>query len=93
MPLSGPRPTCWTRDQSGAVDEKHCEDFSELDPEWTKWQLFGRHCFDLGHTVTKGNGLEVKKERIKIGWSQVQNMDMSAHGDSFGAIGGVIIQK
>jgi hypothetical protein len=58
LPLSGPCPTHLTRQQSGATVED-VEDTSELDPEWTKRQLFGRYCFNLGYTVTKGSSMEV----------------------------------
>jgi hypothetical protein len=61
LPLSGPRPTRWTRQESGAVDEADFEDVSELDPEWTKRRLFGRYCFDLGHHVTKASSMQVTK--------------------------------
>jgi hypothetical protein len=60
LPLSGPCPTRLTRQQSGAT-VKDVEDTSELDPEWTKRQLFGRYCFDQGYTVTKGSSMEVRR--------------------------------
>jgi hypothetical protein len=59
LPLSGPRPTRSTRQQLGAADAE--EDFTELDPEWTKRRLFGRYCWDLGYSVTKGSTMEVKR--------------------------------
>jgi hypothetical protein len=73
FPLSGPRPTRSTRQQSGAayteaqdLDEE--DDFTELDPEWTKRRLFGRYCFDLGYSVTKGSIVEVKR-RVDADWT------------------------
>jgi hypothetical protein len=67
LPLSGLHPTCSTRQQSGAADaEEDLEDaFTKLDPEWTKRQLFGRYCWDLGNLVTKGSTMEVKRRQDK----------------------------
>jgi hypothetical protein len=61
IPLSGPRPTRSTREKSGAVDKEDFEDFTELDPEWTKRRLFGKYCWDLGYSVKKGSGTKVLK--------------------------------
>jgi hypothetical protein len=51
LPLSGPRPTRFTREASGAI-VRDLEDTLELDPEWTKRRLFGRYCYDLGYWVS-----------------------------------------
>jgi hypothetical protein len=61
LPLSGPLPTHSTRQQSGAADAEEDleDDFTELDPEWTKRQLFGCYCWDLGFLVTKGSTMEM----------------------------------
>jgi hypothetical protein len=52
VPLSGPRPTRATAEESGAVI-RDSEDTLELDPEWTKRRLYGKYCFDLGYSVTQ----------------------------------------
>jgi hypothetical protein len=61
MPLSGPRPTRSTRQQSGAIKVRDYEDTVELDPEWTK-QLFARYCYDLGYDVAKGSMVVRRRE-------------------------------
>jgi hypothetical protein len=59
VPLSGPRPTRATAEESGAVI-RDSEDTLELDPEWTKRRLFGKYCFDLGFTVKQSASGAVK---------------------------------
>jgi hypothetical protein len=50
LPLSGPRPTRFTREASGAVI-RDLEEIKELDPEWTERHIYGKYCYDLGRTV------------------------------------------
>jgi hypothetical protein len=59
LPLSGPRPTRFTRQESGAV-ARDSEVTKELDPGWTKRRLFGKHCCDLGCTVSQSGSGAVK---------------------------------
>jgi hypothetical protein len=59
LPLSGPRPTRFTRQESGAIT-RDSEDMKELDPEWTKRRLFGRYCYDLGFNVEQSASGAVK---------------------------------
>ncbi len=59
LPLSGPRPTRDTAEESGAV-MRDSEDTLELDPEWTKRRLFGKYCFDLGYSVKQSASGAVK---------------------------------
>jgi hypothetical protein len=59
VPLSGPRPTRATAEESGAVI-RDSEDTLELDPEWTKRRLFGKYCFDLGYSVKQSASGSVK---------------------------------
>ena len=64
FPFSGPRPTRSTREQSGAVDEEDFEDFTELDPEWTKRRLFGKYCWDLCKEVRERERRPRKRQRV-----------------------------
>jgi hypothetical protein len=68
LPLSGPRPTRATAEESGAVI-RDSEDTLELDPEWTKRRLFGKYCFDLGYTVKQSASGAVKVDiRVDEEW-------------------------
>jgi hypothetical protein len=59
VPLSGPRPTRATAEESGAVI-RDSKDTLELDPEWTKRRLFGKYCYDLGYTVKQSANGTIK---------------------------------
>jgi hypothetical protein len=84
IPLSGPRPTRSTRQQSGAAnaEEDLEDDFTELDPEWTKRRLFGRYCWDLGYSVTKGSTEQGSTEQVK----RREDEDWLASGAEYGQV-------
>ena len=70
LPLSGPRPTRFTREESGTVTWD-LEDIKELDPEGMKQCLLGKYCYDLGYTVAQTVNRAVKiSERVDKDYSE-----------------------
>ena len=69
LSLSGPRPTCFAREECGAAT-RDAEDRKELDPEWTERCLFEKCCFVAMILDALFHKVQTEQQRFLKEWKQ-----------------------